>query len=352
MHRRRKGVDSSDVLARLVAWVMIGGCAHEVSQDAATGPDGRISGAEPMELHDGVAIAKGIVTYPGGDRVDWKSLLLPGKGSVDLELSWRPPRPGLQVAMDVFDAQHAPLEASASRRNGQRRLTVHGVHQQIFVRIYAVDRGDAGRYQLVARFRPTVVAEAIDWFAQEIPDPPPLPAVPVPTLECDDGMTFDPDHRREPCRPRPCNEVPPGWPCVGSRCPNPPDPSIPACAAVMPCPTPPDRRIKACLHAFQVDCAHPTPDMPLDACRPGPVIGRIIAREVMGDELVVTIGVGTDRGVARTWRAFVLMGAEDNPLPGGEVLVVRVDKQRAIGKVKLTIDQIAANPRVRFEPPP
>ena len=36
---------------------------------------------------------------------------------------------------------------------------------------------------------------------------------------------------------------------------------------------------------------------------------------------------------------------------GGEVTVVRVGKRETIGKVRLTTDQVAANPKVRLSPP-
>ncbi|HEX7842305.1 MAG TPA: hypothetical protein VF469_32760, partial [Kofleriaceae bacterium] len=80
-------------------------CAHNVAQDAATGADGKEKGAKPITLENGEGKAGGIVTYPGGDRVDWKLIELPDKqhGKLDIQLAWTPPRPGLQLAFDVFD---------------------------------------------------------------------------------------------------------------------------------------------------------------------------------------------------------------------------------------------------------
>src|SRR3712207_4868278 len=94
------------------------GCAHNVPQDKATGPDGKQKGATPIALQEGEGKAHGIVTYPGGDRVDWKFIELPAgqKGKLDLELKYRTPRPGLQVAFDVFDQWNTPVSKAARGR--------------------------------------------------------------------------------------------------------------------------------------------------------------------------------------------------------------------------------------------
>ena len=47
----------------------------------------------------------------------------------------------------------------------------------------------------------------------------------------------------------------------------------------------------------------------------------------------------------------MLRGDTDQPLSGGEVQIIRVDKAATVGKVKLTTDQIKANDRVKFSPP-
>src|ERR1700744_6412327 len=80
-------------------------CAHNVGQDEHTGEDGRSKGAKAITLDQNEGKAKGIVTYPGGDRVDWKVLELPEKqkATLDVKLQWTPPRPGLQLAFDVFN---------------------------------------------------------------------------------------------------------------------------------------------------------------------------------------------------------------------------------------------------------
>src|SRR4051812_17523797 len=80
-------------------------CANMGSQDQATGPDGKTKGAKEIALDNNAGKAAGIVTYPGGDRVDWKLVTLPEKklGVLDVKLTWKPPRKGLQLGVDVFD---------------------------------------------------------------------------------------------------------------------------------------------------------------------------------------------------------------------------------------------------------
>jgi hypothetical protein len=47
----------------------------------------------------------------------------------------------------------------------------------------------------------------------------------------------------------------------------------------------------------------------------------------------------------------VLRGESEQPLAGGDVTVIRVDKGVTVGKVRLTTDQLAANARVRLSAP-
>src|ERR1041385_3266385 len=63
----------------LATLLVLASCAHNVPQDSNTGEDGKEKGAKPVTLENGEGRATGIVTYPGGDRVDWKLLELPDK---------------------------------------------------------------------------------------------------------------------------------------------------------------------------------------------------------------------------------------------------------------------------------
>ena len=51
------------------------------------------------------------------------------------------------------------------------------------------------------------------------------------------------------------------------------------------------------------------------------------------------------------WTGEVLAGDSDKPLVGGSVKIIRVGETQTIARVRLTTDQLNANPRVRLSPP-
>ena len=101
-------------------------CAHNVPQDEKSGEDRDRKGAKPIILENGEGKASGIVTYPGSDRIDWKLIELPDKqrGTLELKLAWATPRPGLQLAFEVFDEWGAPIVQSAktSKKRSKARV--------------------------------------------------------------------------------------------------------------------------------------------------------------------------------------------------------------------------------------
>jgi len=334
-------------------------CAHNVPQDSQTGNDGKQKGAKSITLENGEGKAFGIVTYPGGDRVDWKLIELPEKqrGTLDLKLSWTPPRPGLQLAFDVFDEWNQPVVQSkkTSKKHSKGRVrsaTVEGAKGKYFVRVYAVGRGDAGKYHLVVNFAEAVAGPAFDPLKLEIPDPPKLAAVPEAEVPCDE-FQFDP--KNPACRGIcPQSGAPPGWPACKDKCPEPPDINNKACWATMPCPPQPDRRVRACRTVFPKcpDPKNPDPQNPnCDNIKVPPVIGRIVGNQVSGSDVIITIGAGKNSGIQDSWTATVLRGDSDSPLAGGDVRVIRVDKGITVGKVHLTTDQLSSNSRVRLQAP-
>jgi hypothetical protein len=357
-------LDGLDRLARLARPLCLASvalsCAHNVAQDSSTGGDGKEKGAKPVTLENGEGHAGGIVTYPGGDRVDWKLIDLPDKqrGKLDIKLSWTPPRPGLQLAFDVFDEWNQPVvqsqKTSKKRSKGRtREATVDGAKGKYFVRIYAVGRGDAGKYRLTVDFKEQTAGPTFDPLKLEIPDPPKLAAVPEAEVPCDEAQF---DAKNPACKTIcPAAGAPPGWPPCKDKCPNPPDVNVPACLATMPCPSPPDRRVKACVPAKFPKCPDPkNPDQNNPNCdniKVPPVTNRIIAKTIQGSEVIITIGAGSTAGVAPNWGGTVLRGESDQPLTGGDIKIVRVDKAVTVGKVRLTPDQLLTNPRVRLSAP-
>src|SRR5689334_1213816 len=88
--RRQAGRLSMSRWWLFVTCVAIAGCAHRVKQDEATGPDGVAAGAIPIVLEEEARSdpkaavtyrgqARDVVSYPAGDRVDWKVLELPAQ---------------------------------------------------------------------------------------------------------------------------------------------------------------------------------------------------------------------------------------------------------------------------------
>ncbi|HEY4238199.1 MAG TPA: hypothetical protein VGM88_00205 [Kofleriaceae bacterium] len=336
-------------------------CAHNVPQDSATGADGKPKGAKEITLENGEGHAKGIVTYPGGDRVDWKLVTLPDKsrGQLDLNLSWVPPRPGLQLAFDVFDEWGGQVITSkkTSKKRSKGRIKTGQLLEakgKYYVRVYAVGRGDAGKYQLTVDFKEDVAGPTFDPAKLDIPDPPKLAEIPAAEVPCD-PVKFDPANPacRSVC---PDFGAPAGWPACKDKCPTPPDVNVKSCQDTMPCPNPPDRRVRACTKDKWKKCEdpkNPDPQNPnCDGIKIPPVIARIIGNTINGSDVLITIGAGSDQGVADTWKGTVLKGSSGtSPLVGGDVQIVRVDKNKTIGKVKLTPDQLASNARVKLQAP-
>ncbi len=299
--------------------VVCAACANNVPQDRSTGPDGRQKGAQPIALTEGEGRAKGVVTYPGGDRVDWKLIELPeGKrGRLDLQMSYTTPRPGLRVAFDVFDRWNAPvIKAAVGGRGRIRTASIDGATGRYYVRVYAPRRGDAGVYRLSAAFTEDGPEADARLRALEVPDPPKLPDVPPPLpTSC---PVFD------AMNPVCATTCAPGSPSGWKGCAPPPP------TTVTPPPPPPPS----------------TPPTPAAT----PFTGRVLRVEIAPDGLYVTIGGGKANGIVASWKARVLRGDTSTPLVGGTGTIVRVDRQKTVVRLSLTKDVVDANPRIELAP--
>jgi hypothetical protein len=80
------------------------------------------------------------------------------------------------------------------------------------------------------------------------------------------------------------------------------------------------------------------------------LVRRIIAVSLQGSTTLITIAAGSNDGVQKNWKVCLLRGDTDEPLPGGEVEVIRVDKAVTIGKIHSTPDGLAGNRRVLLTP--
>jgi len=351
-------------LTWLPLFCVLASCAHNVGQDDKTGPDGKEKGAKALTFENNEAKDKGIVTYPGGDRTDWKLIEVPDKkiGTLELQLQWTPPRPGLQLAFDVFDEWNGEIVQSkkTSKKRSKSRVrnaTIDNAKGKYFIRIYAVDRGDAGTYKLTVDFKESAAGPIYDPLKLDISNPPRLADIPEVEVGCDES-TFDP---KIPACKKICPEsgAPPGWKACEGKCPKPPDITIEACWATMPCPTPPQEKIKSCTIDKFPDCDLKNPSTPTNVGNPKcktqnfpPFTGRVIKNDLQGSDVLITISGGATQGITKAWRAQVMRGDSDVPLPSGDVFVIRVDKNQTLGRVHLTTDQLSANPNVKFTPPP
>lgn len=100
--------------------------------------------------------------------------------------------------------------------------------------------------------------------------------------------------------------------------------------------------------------AAPDPEaaaVPCQAAAPRSVEARVVGVQLQGDHAVVTLSAGSGHGVAREWSAVVLEGTTQQPLAGGAMTIIRVNKHTTVARAKLTAEQLAANPHVRLAPP-
>lgn len=302
----------------LACLVVCGACANNVAFDKATGPDGKIKGALPVVLTENAGKAKGIVTYPGGDRIDWKMIELPEgqKGRLELQMTYSTPRPGLRLTFDVFDQWNMPVkEAAASGKGKIKSATVSAAAGKYFVRIYAPRRGDAGQYKLSADFHPEVSVVGFNPLNVPVADPPKLAEIPEPVSTC---QVFD---QNDPVCGTKC---PPGAPVDWKGCPKPVTPPPPGTGTTAP-PIPPPPPAKA-------------------------IVARVLKVDINADGIDVTVGGGSELGVGKGWKATVLRGTSTTPLSGGAGTVVRVNKTTTVVHVKLTTGQIGENPNVQLSP--
>jgi hypothetical protein len=342
-------------MKRLFVVFVVASCAHNVNQDAASGPDARIKGAKLLKLDGNHIKESGIVTYPGGDRVDWKQIDLPtGKrGTLALELTYQTPRPGLSVAFDVFDGNQAPLDKAVYTKAGHTRTaSIEHAKGTYFIRVYAPRRGDAGKYKLVADFTEELIVDPSKVDVSPPPklaDLPPIDEPPPGGAKCPDEA-FD-IHKRECQSTCPKFGAPAGWPPCKTQCPlSPPDASIEGCwPLIKKCPTPPDMRLPICN-------APPPPPPPAP-----PVVARINHIQVEPDRILITIPVGTEctgtpcKKIEQGWQGTLLRDGSTNPLPGGTVTIVRVGKHETVLRISLgggiNADVVQHNMDVRMSPP-
>lgn len=315
-------------MGKSLLWVIaVCACANNVPQDRSTGPDGTIKGAKEIALEEGTGKQQGIVTYPGGDRIDWKKITLPEKatGKLELTMSYTTPRPDLKATFDVFDQWKHPLKETASGKGRNKSLSISKAQGTYFVRVYAPRRTDAAKYVLQASFTPDPAP--FEGGPIAVNDPPTLPAVPEADPNC--VVAYD---KSNPACETTCAL---GSPKNHKGCAKPADPSTPP---VVP-PVPPDPGTK-----------EPPPPTK-------PVVARIMNKEVQSDgSIVVVLGAGSDTGVGKEWTKGSLLKGDGKDLkarfPNGSITVIQVDRRTTKVRLRpgITSDILQQNDKVVLEP--
>ncbi len=359
----------------MLAAIAAAGCVRSIDPAAHSGADGKYKGARAITLDAGpggiAGEASGVVTYPGGDRVDWKKIELPADqtGTLTLELQWRAPRPGLDLAFEVWTQwgdKVGGVEArkwnqsrrSARRANGTKTTTIDNVKGTVFVSVFASNRGDAGRYKLAATFTPAIgqYDPKFDELLQEmlangtvIPDPPKLAAVFPPC-----GDEYDKNNPDCPDNPPPCNRAKP-------------DKNNPSCKhlcdeAKLDPKNPDCKQFYQCTTATWEDpvinpaCADVEPPA---AVVPDPIYGTIVSKDIQNGVIIITIAVDKKDGAAiqKGWKGSILDKSSSAKTPlakgGFEIWKEQVaTKGQVFAKVPgLSLDEIGRNPNVVIWPP-
>jgi hypothetical protein len=96
----------------------------------------------------------------------------------------------------------------------------------------------------------------------------------------------------------------------------------------------------------------PPPDAgpPTPAIRP-PLHAKVIGYEVSSTGTVIRLSLGQRDGVERGMRGH-LVDRDDKPLQGGDFIILGARDATSVGRVRLTPEQVAANPRARLFHPP
>lgn len=311
----RKIVSNAIILAAsAVFFAGTTACLKNVPQASNTGKDGKRNGAKAIELsEDGEARVRDIVTYPGGDRVDWKSFEIAEEmqGDMTLKLKWKPPRPGGDIAINVYDQwYHRVGQAKPKRKRKRTRGTKRVKLRQLkpgkyYIQIYAPRRTDAGKYTLSLRFKERTPAKipTLEELAGQISDPPPLAAVIEPKEKTPEEIAAEQE-------------------------------------AAATAQAEADRLAaeKALSDAEMAELMKP-------------VFARVRKTQKSSNGVIVTINVGRNKGIEKGWRGTLLNGRSKDALPEGDFKVIKVTASESVAKVKLSLDQVKANPRVRLQRP-
>jgi hypothetical protein len=335
----------------LTAACVLVACATNVKQHARTGPDGRVKGAVNIKLdEEGEGSSKGIVTYPGGDRVDWKVFEVPKTGDVEVVLKWTSPRPNLDLSMNILDdtfrvvKRLKPADGMKQRKTAELPRLTPGKY---YVQVYASARGDAGEYEVDVRWTESRGTVAAIVGGEPIPNPPRLPSIPGVVAQQGGGggggasnaiPAGQPGSKENPCQ-------------MGQACPagalflNPQCLEAGGLPQGAPCPP---------RAAIRPECPEAGPLMPDTPCPAKTRAARIIERQLQGSDVVITLDKGQKQGISKGWTGVVFVGKSGTrPLSGSNFTIFSVTEDESHGKIrKLSLDDLGQNYRVELKSPP
>ena len=297
------------VLAFSLALGASAGCVKNVSYKAKSGKDYRYKGAKTIKLDGGEARVNDIVTYPGSDREDWKVFEIPEglQGDMRIKVRWRPARPGMGVGVNVYDQYFERLERLKRMRNRSKTLKVRNLKPgKYYIHVYAPKRIDAGKYRLSLSFRERKPAKVptLEELAGQIDDPPILPAVIEPVVKTPEEIAAEEAEKQRLADEKTASD-----------------------------------QLQADENAKQAELNKP-------------VMARVRRTQSSGSGgVIITINVGRNKGVERDWVGTLLNGRSSDPLPDGDFKIIRVTARESIAKVRLAVDQVKSNPRVRLRRP-
>jgi hypothetical protein len=324
--------------------IAFGACSPMVAQDAKSGADAKAKGAQKIRIgDDGEGVAKGTVTYPGGDRVDWKVFDVPKTGDVEITLKWEPPKDGEDLSFNVLDDTfHVVRRVAPTPDSGKttKKAELSGlIPGKYYVQIYASNRGDAGDYEVRvhwAESRGPVVSNA-----DPLPNPPRLPQVPgavaaggaaAPDKSKPKGSKENPCQVGEACNP-------------GAMYVNPACPTADPMPIGTPCPPPP---------ALNPACPDAGPLAPGTPCPQTKKAAKIIERQQAGQEVQITLDKGSNQGIQKGFTGVVFKGkVGTTPLANGTFVIFKVTENESYAKLKkVMLGDLTDNVRVELTSPP
>jgi hypothetical protein len=324
----------------------IGGCGGAaVKQDAKSGPDAIADGARTIKLNeDGEGDSKDTVSYPGGDRVDWKAFEIEKKGDLEITLKWTSPRPNLDLAMNILDDTFNMVKR-VPPASGEKQTKVANIPGALpgkyYVQVYASERKDAGDYTLDIKYTATRDLGLDTSKLDPLPNPPRLPG--IPGAAAAGGTAALDKSKPKGDKANPCQageQCPPGSNFKRPACPDAePAPLEVPCPAINPaCP-------EAGLLAVGVPC--PPKVIP-------PRAAKIIERSLSGQDIIITLDKGTNQGIAKGWTGVVFVGKSGSkPLTGSDFTIFKVTEDESYGKIrKVSMDDLGNNSRVELKAPP